>query len=609
MFTSFLQNKADTQARSQHPEYSSRSLQLLILLTALCGCNEKSPITSPQQALATDPAPAERLKLQLFTEKTLPIPSSLHHGVPDGCYEMPLIMGGGCSIADLDGDGRMELIAVPGSTSPGADKDGHLPCIVLQQLADGRFRDVTMTAGLLTMPTGMGCWLADIDHDGDPDAVTTSSSGLMLLRNDSTNGLIQFTDVTVQSGLSTSRWSTAASFVDIDRDGWLDLFVAHYVDYFPGSQCLDTAGNPDYCGPQAFAGTTDMLLRNLGAEGHPLKFEDITLAAGLGSGAGRGLGSICCDLNGDRLADLYVANDMEPNFLWIQQPDGSFREEASLRGAATDIQGRPQASMGTVLADFDQDGLADLFLTHLRGESNTWYRQSPRGVFSDSTSRTILGESSRQLTGFGVIAEDLNADGFADLCIVNGRVMRSPLQTNTNPQDHWSDYAEHNQIFLGGSDADFRMVNEGDPFLEPEEVSRGLATGDIDNDGDCDILVAGISTPLRLYLNTASDTGNWLRINLTDRIGRRDAIGARVVVTSGDRQFERTLLPYAGYLSSHMPSLFFGLGDLQTVDMIDVYWPDEAVGSEQYPGGAVNRALTLQQGMGIHSEGVTDGMR
>ncbi len=603
----FPQQDAGNRPVLQRRCWCARNLLLLLLTVCHHGCSGEPDLVPPESAPATDPPPHDRLSLQLFTEKILPHSLSLRHEVPRDSYEMPLIMGGGCSIADLDGDGLMDLIAVPGSTSASTNSDGQLACIVLQQLPDGEFRDVTGPSGLLTKPTGMGCWLADIDHDGDPDAVTTSSAGTMLLRNDSANGLIRFTDVTLESGLSTARWSTAASFVDIDRDGWLDLFVAHYVDYFPGSQCLDTAGNPDYCGPQAFSGTTDLLLRNRGAEGYPLRFEDITLVAGMGTRAGRGLGSICCDLNGDRLPDIYVANDMEPNFLWIQQQDGSFREEAALRGAATDIQGRPQASMGTTLSDFDQDGMADLFLTHLRGESNTWYRQNPRGVFSDSTSRTVLGESSRQLTGFGVIAEDLDSDGFADLCIVNGRVMRSPLQRNPAPQDHWSDYAEHNQIFLGGQNVNFRMVSEGDPFLEPQEVSRGLATGDIDNDGDCDLLVAGINTSLRLYQNTASGSGNWLRINVIQKAGRRDAIGARVIVTSGGRQFERVLLPYAGYLSSHEPSLYFGLGAMQAVDSIDVYWPDETAGREQFPGGTVNRMLTLQQGTGVRPEGVTDG--
>lgn len=585
---------------SSQTTVSDRLVMLLSLFafTAI-GC-EADPQTLVTETAS--PAPPESVLPQIFTLAPLPDSADLKHRVPAESFEMPLIMGGGCSIGDLNGDSLPDLITVAGADPANFNSGDMLNCGVLQQRSDGSFQNVTEDAGLLVRTVGMGCWLADLDHDGDQDALTTSSSGLTLLRNDSTAEQIRFTDVTQQSGLASSRWSTAASFTDFDRDGWLDLFVANYVDYFPGSQCRDTAGNPDYCGPQAFAGTTDLLFRNRGSIGLPFSFENITISCGLGSRAGRGLGTICTDLTGDRLIDIYVANDMEPNFLWVQQQDGTFREEASLRGCATDIQGRPQASMGTALSDLDRDGMQDMFLTHLRGESNTWYRQTPHGVFSDRTALTLLGETSREQTGFGVVTEDFNSDGFVDLCIVNGRVMRSPLNPRRDAEDYLADYSEYNQLYLGGRNAEFVHVGEADPLTQSAEISRGLAVGDVDGDGDSDLLVTGINCSPKLYLNTSPDNGHWLRISVIDGSKNRSATGARVVLHSANLKLERILLPSTGYLSSHSPTLHFGLGREQEFDQIDVYWPDEISGGEQFPGGAADRILTLHRGQGQRFE-------
>lgn len=520
------------------------------------------------------------------------------HRASEDTFEMPEIMGSGCSFADLNADGRLDLLLVPGQVSVDqAAAGGGLLRVLLQQ-SDGSFADISEDASIRVRGFGMGCYPADIDNDGDLDVLTTSAAGTALFRCDPAEGKLSFTDVTAAAGLNSSRWSTAAAFVDYDCDGWLDLLVVHYVDYFSGSLCADAAGRRDYCGPQAFSGTADALYHNLGASGQPGVFENVTVAAGLAAAVGRGLGTVCADLNGDRLPDLYVANDMEPNRLWIQGPPGHFSDEASVRGCAVDLQGRPQASMGTVLADLDHDGLEDIFLTHLRGETNTWYRQLGGGVFLDDTVRSGLAEVSRNDTGFGVAARDLDLDGRTDMTVVNGRVMRAPLLQSGAGDSHWLEYSEPRRICMGSADGRFRAVEGGEPFLQQSLVSRGLAAGDVDNDGDVDLLTSAIAAPAQLWENIAVRRGHWISLRVIDTPRQRDAIGSRVVVHAGNRRWTASVLPHTGYLSSHDPRIHIGLGEASGWDAVDVYWADERAGAERFSGGTADQFFELRRGEG-----------
>ena len=564
------------------------------LLAVCVGCvREQQPAVPASQTAA--PAPV------LFQELPLPLLAAYPHRSPEDSFEMPGIMGSGCALADLNADGLSDILLVPGDAPESAavtaaDQDSLLP-VFLQQ-ADGSFIDATGQARLQVRGFGMGCYPADIDNDGDLDVLTTSAAGTALFRCEDAQKL-SFSDITESAGLVSSRWSSAAACVDYDCDGWLDIFVVNYVDYFPGSHCADASGRRDYCGPHAFSGTADLLYRNLGSAGQPGVFENVTAAAGLAAAVGKGLGTVCTDLNGDRLVDFYVANDMEPNRLWIQGPPGHFTDEASLRGCAVDLQGRPQASMGTILADLDHDGLEDLFLTHLRGETNTWYRQLGQGVFLDDTVRSGLAEASRNETGFGVIAGDLNLDGEVDLAVVNGRVMRAPLLQASPADSHWKEYAEPRRIFLAKGAGEFEVLSGSDAFAAVAEVSRGLAMGDIDNDGDLDLLTTAVSAPARVFQNTVSRRGRWLSLRVRDPRRMRDAIGARVVIRAGARRWTASLLPHTGYLSTQDSRLHFGLGATESVDAVDVYWPEEQSGAERFRVPTVDCEVELLRGQGV----------
>lgn len=524
----------------------------------------------------------------------------------DSDYAMPHIMGSGCAMFDANTDGLPDLLLIP---SHPANTEAAARCTLLLQNPDATFRDQSSAAGLRvgvgktdeSEPSirvfGMGAAVADVDNDGDADVLITTSGGMSLFLN---NGHAEFADVTRASGLSSSRWNTAATFFDYDRDGWLDLFVVSYVDYFPGSICQDGTGRRDFCGPLAFTGTVDRLYRNTGATGGLPEFEDITVRCGLTQAAGKGLGAVCSDFDGDGRIDLYVANDMEPNRLWIQQPDGTFQDDADLRGCAVDLNGRPQASMGTAWCDLNRDGRSDLFLTHLRGETNTLYNQIGHGVFADQTAASGLGTGSLNFTGFGVMTQDLDLDGSNDVVIANGRVMRSALLSPEPATHFWDDYAERNQIFLNDGSGHFsELTPADDPLTTPVEVSRGLAAGDLDNDGDIDLLVNSTAAPARLYRNVAKRKGHWLLIRVVDPALRRDALGAQVTIHCGTKTWIREVQPNIGYLSSHDPRIHFGLGDADQFDSLEVVWPDHSADTEVFSGGNVDRMIVIERGSGV----------
>jgi hypothetical protein len=514
-------------------------------------------------------------------------------------YYLPLLFGSGAALFDYDNDGRLDLYLLQNG-GPDSRSTNRL----YHQTADGRFEDVSKGSGLDVTGHAMGVAVGDVNNDGWPDVLVTEYGRVRLFLNNHGDGT--FTDITREAGLDNPAWGTSAAFVDYDRDGWLDLVVVNYLDYSPSKHCPGPDGIRDFCNPSAFSGTVARLYRNrgrlAGAGPTSVRFEDVTLRAGLGLTPGPGLGVLCADFNGDHWPDLLIANDGKPNHLWINQKDGTFKEEAVLRGVAFDSMGRAEANMGIALGDVDGDGLLDLFVTHLNNEKHRLWKQGPRGQFYDRTVAVGLTQSDWNGTGFGTVLVDFDHDGALDLALVNGRVgrdrgRRPDAATVAALGSFWADYADRNQLFRNEGDGLFRDVSRSNPnFCGLPNVGRGLAWGDVDGDGAIDLLVTGVAGPARLYRNVAPKRGHWLMVQALDPALHRDAYGAEVTVEAGGRRWLGLINPGSSYLCSNDPRAHFGLGTAARVDALRVVWPDGT--EEVFSECAADRAVVLRKGEG-----------
>jgi hypothetical protein len=421
----------------------------------------------------------------------------------------------------------------------------------------------------------------------------TQYGGIRLFLNE---GGGKFLDVTKEAGLADASWGTSAAFFDYDRDGWLDLVVVHYVDYDPGIPCYAHKGGRDFCAPRSFSGTIARLFHNLGKPRVP-RFEDVTVASGLGRVPGPGLGVLCADFDGDSWPDIFVANDSQANRLWINHHDGTFTEEAVQRGLAVNAMGQPEAGMGVAYGDVDGDGLMDVFVTHLTWETNTLWMQGPRGSFQDRTAARGLARPRWRGTGFGTALADFDHDGALDLAVVNGRVVRGAAEVNPELGPFWSAYGERHQVFRNDGQGHFRDVSPDNPSLcGKSRVGRGLIAADIFGSGALDLLVTETAGPARLFRNVVPDRGHWLLVRAFDPALHRDAYGAEVTVRAGGRTWVRLASADGSYLCSGDPRAHFGLGEAAEVDSIRVLWPDG--NREQFPGGPADRRLELRKGSG-----------
>jgi enediyne biosynthesis protein E4 len=549
---------------------------------------------------ATAPAPS----VPIFIESAAPTGLTFTHvNGAAGNYYLPEVMGSGVALLDYDNDGDLDVFLVQGgalpfdaATSSGRGRRGPPTCRLFRNdllvSADGRrtlrFADVTEAAGVGLRGYGMGAAVGDYDNDGYPDLFVTSFGSTTLLRN---NGDGTFADVTKSAAVSDSGWSTSAAFVDYDRDGYLDLFVAHYVDFTIAANklCNDSAGARDYCSPRAYRPVPDRLFRNDG-RGH---FVDVTAAAGITRAYGAGLGVAIGDYNGDGWLDIYVANDGTANQLWINRHDGTFADEGLISGAAMNQHGSPEGSMGIASGDFDLDGDEDLFVTNIAGETSVLYVNDGHGNFDDARVKTGLAALTARFTGFGTDWIDYDNDGWPDLFVANGAVNIVEAQRGQP-----SPYKMRNQLFhnLAGSRFEETSAVAG-PAFALAEIGRGAAFGDLDNDGDVDIVVTNNNGPVRLLLNQVGARNHWLQIRLDQRPGNRFGIGAWVgVERAGRPTLWRRVRTDGSYLSANDVRVHLGLGASPSIDAVVVQWPDGQ--RERWTGVAGDRLLTLRRGSG-----------
>ncbi len=515
-------------------------------------------------------------------------------------------MVGGVALLDYDGDGDLDVYLTQGqllgpekkieqSTFPPRYPPPLTDRLYRNDLVSGadgeptpRFVDVTAASGRLGTGYGVGVAAADWNNDGWVDLYVSNFGANEMLEN---NGDGTFSDVTGTSGTGAREWSFSASFFDYDRDGWLDLYVTNYVDYRLAidKPCSSSTGARDYCGPASYSPVADTFYRNRG-DG---TFEDVSKASGIAASEGTGLGVVSGDFNGDGWLDLYVTNDQLPNFLWINQGDGTFRDESLLGGCAVNAAGQPEASMGVLAADFDGDGSEDLFMSHLFRETNTLYLNDGRGLFLDETRSSGLGAPSFRFTGFGTGLVDYDLDGDLDIFVVNGEVKRiEELMRAGDP------YPLHqtNQLFRNEGAA--RFVEVSDPAAEVfslSEVSRGLAAGDLDLDGDEDLVVFNNSGPARVHENVAGDGGSWLGLEPFAAGLGRHALAARVGLTaSGGSTLWRRARTDGSYASAGDPRVRFGLGGRREAGRLRIEWPYGGVTELARP--PAGRYLTLTGG-------------
>ncbi len=499
-------------------------------------------------------------------ESQLPTPLALeavdlgfvHDNGARGNFYYPEMMQGGGGLLDFDGDGLLDIYLVQSGPLPPTG-DAAAANVLLRNLGDLQFEDVTAQAGVGDTGYGSGLAVGDIDGDGWTDLYVTNLGANRLYRNRADG---TFEDITERSGAGTGGYSTCAAFFDMEGDGDLDLFVCNYVQWSPATErrCLGFNGQQGYCGPHEYEPAPNVLLRNDGG-----RFLHVSATAGIQATSGATLGLAVADFDADGDLDLYTANDQMANGLWINDGAGRFRDEALERGAAYNVQGRPEAGMGVAAEDFDQNGTIDLFVTHLGGETNTLYLNEG-GLFRDATQETGLASVSQAFTGFGVVLHDLDGDGERDLLLAHGRV--------SHGDDLSPDFSEPNQLLLGRADGSFVLA----ALPGPARVSRAIAVGDLDNSGRPAALIVENGAAAQIFRARAA-AESWLGAlvlatsDATSGI-RGYALHAEVTLTTSLRRLTRRVETSHSYASAADPRVVFTLRPGEVARELAVRWPD-----------------------------------
>ena len=558
------------------------SLFALAVCLGAAGCGKHSASPPLESALAESQPP-------WFADATAELGLDFTHdpGPINDDYFMPQINGSGAALFDSDNDGRLDIYLLQGGGPKSTSTN-----VLFRQLPDGRFQNISQGSGLDINGYNTGVAVGDVNNDGWLDVLVTQYLGVKFFLN---RGAGVFTDATEQADLKNPAWGTSASFVDYDRDGWLDLVIVNYLALDESRRCTARGGMRDYCVPSQFPGTATRLCRNRGCDeaGTWLGYEDRTEAAGIGKNLSLGLGVVCADFNGDGWPDAFIANDAKANHLWINQRDGTFREEAAARGVAYNARGEAQSNMGVAYGDVDGDGLSDLFVTHFFNEHHALWKQEPRGMFQEHAISAGLTRSLWHGTGWGTVIADFDQDGDLDLALANGLAIRRGAPS----EPFWNDYLERNQVFSNDGAGHFRDLSNDNPALcgQPN-VGRGMCMGDIDGDGGLDLLVTQIGGPARILRNVAPKRGHWLLVRAFDPALHRDAIGAEVRLKAGTRRWQSLIQPGQSFQCSNELRAHFGLSDVERIEFIEILWPDGRL--ERFPCPTVDCVVEVQRGKG-----------
>ncbi len=503
-------------------------------------------------------------------------------------------VGNGACLHDVDGDGWVDVFLPNGSRSRPFPKGTEPRSALYRNRGDGTFEDITTRAGVGSPGYwAQGCVFGDVDDDGRPDLFVTGFGRYILYRN---LGSGRFRDITSTAGLSGGRgWSTGAAFGDYDGDGRLDLYVSHYVDYDASSPPLPKPGAggncfyqgfPMICGPRGLKGSFGRLFHNEGGG----RFIDVTRASGLRTDpTAYGLGAIWSDFDLDGDLDLYVANDSTPHYLYRNDGHGRFTEVGTIAGVAYSEEGRAQAGMGVDSGDYDNDGYPDLVVTNFSHDYSTLYHNDGGLLFQDISLSSGFGPATLTTLGWGVGFLDYDNDGRQDIFIANGHV--DPKIDNFDLGTRWK---EPNQLFHNEGNGRFRETTvEAGPGFEELHSARGCAFGDLDNDGDIDIVVNNIDEPPSLLRNDGGNALHWIGIQLRGADRNLEAIGARVTVLAGGVRQTGEVHAGSSHNSSSDPRLHFGLGKATRVDRIDIRWPRGR--KQTIPSPAVDRYHTFSE--------------
>src|SRR5215831_12362040 len=513
-----------------------------------------------------------------------------HNNGAFGKKWLPETMGPGCAFIDFDNDGYPDILLINGDDFPGHPHAGATTLKLYHNNHDGTFGDVTRRAGLALPMFGLGVAVGDYDNDGFDDIFVTALGQSHLFHN---NGNGTFTDVTKSAGLwGPGEFSTSAAWVDYDRDGKLDLVVANYVQWSEQGDlyCTIDGSHKSYCTPETYKGTSLRLWHNLGGG----KFEDATQKAGLGDPTSKSLGIAVLDVNLDGWPDILIANDTQPNKLYLNKKNGTFEERAVSAGIAFSEDGIARAGMGVDAADYDRSGHPSIIISNFANQMVSLYHNEGNGLFVDEAPQSEIGRDTLVTLGFGCFFFDYDNDGWPDIFVADGHIENEIERVQKRVS-----YAEPPHLFrnLGGGKFQEVTSSVGPGFASPK-VARGVAYGDIDNDGSPDVLMTTNGGRVFLFHNEGG-TNHSLRIKLKGVKSNRDGIGAVVSVRSGRDQQWQMLHSGSSYLSQSELVLTFGLAGHTKVDAIEVQWPSGQV--DKLPGAAADQTITVQEGKGVVS--------